>query len=115
MSNSQNNSLNSTDICAILRACREAGVSELEFGTLRVTLGKTARIVQEEAAQSLATETEISAHQVKQAREAFELDELRMREDQLAELLITDPARAEQMLIDGELEDVTDGEPDEPS
>lgn len=108
----QKSSLSSADVCAILTSCREAGVSELEFGALRVTFGRPPRHETQEPLQSLATEEEISANQVKMARESLELDELAVREQQIEELLLTDPAKAEQMIIDGQLEEVTDGEPD---
>lgn len=39
-----------------------------------------------------------------QARASLEMEELRLREQQLDELLITDPEEAERMIASGELE-----------
>lgn len=54
------------------------------------------------------------SNHAEQQREALELEELRTREAQIEELLITDPLRAEEMIREGDLEEL-DGGPDDGS
>lgn len=53
--------------------------------------------------------TDLTAkQQTEQTEEVLELERLRLREDQLAEAMITDPLRFEEMLRNGELSDDVD-------
>lgn len=101
------NTLSSRDICDILEACAKSKVTSLQFGGLIVSFGTPAAstIPNEEKSNAVTTITE--QHETS-TRAAIEHDELVLREDQLANALVENPVLFEQMIKDGELEDVDD-------
>lgn len=111
--------LDSEEVCRIIDASARAGVRVLKFGGLYLQMGEP-KAVRESlpdspplAAHTPTPATEIAElNHVSQSQDALELDELQEREDQIAELLLTDPLRAEELIRDGELEE-DDGRPDE--
>ncbi len=112
------NALSSRDVCEILSACAANKVSVLKFGDLYVRFGPSAEELattaiveaQEHAANSKTnSDKEISESDHERInREGLEVEELRTREQQLAELQITDPLAAEEMLMNEELEEDVD-------
>lgn len=108
MTNSENE-LKTTEVCLILEACAKSGVSELRFGTLTVRFHRPVEQIVQYA--PVIAPAQVSADQAKAAKESLEYDSLVTREDQIAELMITDPAEAEQLIKDGELEE--DERPDD--
>lgn len=113
--------LASINIALIIKACARHRVATLKFGDLEISFGpkvkttRTGPTFLEEVPPSPSEAhveppvTEITEQQQKNiARAALEQDELSLREQQFAELLVTDPEAAEQMLADGELDDVDD-------
>lgn len=121
-----NKYLSSDDVCLIIEICHKAQVSVLEFGDLRVTFRQATQAPEPEApthsrahpvspTQDLpqAADNAISVIQKQSAQESLEHDEARLRDEQVAMLLIEDPQQAEQLLIDEKLdEDTTDGSGD---
>lgn len=115
--------LSSVDLCPILEASAKAGVTELKFRGLHVVFGRTAEqvvtmdprfglpaypFVQQPPAAK--TEMDLSAEQHKLIRKQYlENAETNLREDQLAELLVTNPQLYEELLQKGELENAVDG------
>lgn len=98
---------NADAVCKILEACALHGVAELKMPGLEasffVTLGKTHQI-----SGAGPTIPPLDAEQTIQAQERVEKDsheeqEIAVREEQIAELLITDPLAAEQLLEEGAL------------
>lgn len=110
------NLLSSADIVSIIEVSGKSGVSELKFGGLHVKFGKPSDDTQQ--TQALRVEqhplnppdTEISATQRQVAQEALEADELDLRYQQIADLMIEDPLRAEELLRDGQLEEADDAD-----
>lgn len=95
-------------VCRILEVGAKSGVKELNFLGLRVVYGQP--VVPESptpTVPSLApTSSDLTEIQHQALSEAsLERDEVVMREEQLAEFLVTDPLRYEQMLTNGDLTD----------
>lgn len=110
--------MSSEEVCRILRTCAAVGVTELKLGALSVTLGTPPRsgagVSPRENTESATPATEIAEpNHLLQSRESLTQREVDLREDQIAELLLTDPIEAERMISEGELEedgDTRDGE-----
>lgn len=113
------NSLDAVGICTIIKACDEHKVSTLKFGDLEISFGPKAenQPIQGEVKSPPAPvltyyqkpEAEISEAQHKlNNEEGLRQAELELREQQIEELLITDPRRAEELLENGDLEDADD-------
>lgn len=110
------------EVCKIIATCRRAGVSSLKLGVLEVVFGAQsapplpvlAQVSKSGAAPTPAAEvpeeTIRAQHQVEQ--DSIEEQGIQTREEQIAELIITDPLKAEEMMMDGDLlepEGSTDG------
>jgi hypothetical protein len=102
-------------VCAILKACADARVAELEFGDLYVRFGTPTEapgpLASVDQALAPQTATEIAEIQEQQAEKSLIQEEVALRDRQLAQMLIEDPFMAEQMLDDGDLID-DDADPD---
>lgn len=93
-----------------------AGVTELEFRGLHVKFSGTAErgtpsMPLAPNPQPPVKDLTDEQHQ-KLSLAALELDELQTREDQLAEALITDPLRYEELMRNGDLTDGMDASND---
>lgn len=100
--------LSSLDICTIIEACAENQVTKLKYGDLYLELGRqTPRDTVPTQTVSPGTEIPEINHD-KITQESIETDEVKLREAEIAELMLTDPRRAEEMIENGELEDDTD-------
>jgi hypothetical protein len=95
------------EACSIIEACAKNGVSFVKFGDLCVRFKDTANIKSEDPslAQPTPSAEEIAALQKSLADASFLEDEIDLRAQQIADLIIEDPGQAEQMIMDGELED----------
>lgn len=96
------NNLTVREVCAIIKAANNGGVTKLKFGDLSLELTRTGG----SHAVSLAADTAISAikHEEITAK-TIEQEEINFREEQLHMSFIENPELAEQLLADGELED----------
>lgn len=116
--------LATADVCLIIEKCDIHGVASLKFGDLELSfcppVETPALKRQPHRADSTGTvephstipDATMSDQQHKNlSKAALEQDELTLREQEIAELLITDPLEAERMLRDEELEDDDDDEP----
>jgi hypothetical protein len=107
------------EVCKILAACKENGVYRLKCGPLEVDFAPAALLSDPQApygaAPTMAAEAPQSSLQATQNKiEAESLEEqgISTKERQLAEMLIEDPYRAEQMMIEeaSDLEPVGDND-----
>lgn len=113
--------LSAEEVCVIIKVCGEAKVTELKLGDLQVIFlpkeetrpGVTLKspLASLDQAPPPLTAAEIAEIQRKEAKKALERDEARVRKEQLEEMFLTDPLRAEELLRQGELE--PDGDEDE--
>ncbi len=105
--------LSAQDICTIVDICARRRVVKLQFGPLLLEFEPAANKRNPTSApgpaKPEATEEVIRA-QTTIENNALESEELRTREDQIAELWITDPLKAEEMLANGELDPSDEGE-----
>ena len=100
--NNENKRFTAKELGEIIRECKQQGVSELSFGDLRVLFGTSANkdLTQEIPAKAQPITT--SQHEV-QNKEAIEQAELEYRDQQIAELMITNPLEAERLINSEEL------------
>jgi hypothetical protein len=106
----QKKALDTDGICSIIEACSRAGVAELKFGSLHVSflpkLEQAQRVVWESAsAPSSSDAAHSDAIQKTNDEERLMFDEKALREQQLDEMMITDPLAYEELIASGELED----------
>lgn len=112
---SQAKTLAPGEICAIIEACAKNGVALLKFGNLEIQRGPTAQLSENsEAPASLAPPAPLQnipvaemtdKQHTEQNEKALLQEEFNTREEQIAELLITDPLAAEKLIALGDLED----------
>lgn len=112
-------SLTVGEVCTILEASAKAGVTELSFGDLQIKFGlppdvASARMQQYPLTTSPVLPVTDEQHQT-MTKDQIEADEVRLREEFMEELRLTDPFRYEQMLVRGELDDprISDDDGDE--
>lgn len=105
----------------MIETSAKAGVSELKFGDLHVKFGRPTEnivgmsippqyhypFVQQNPASPSKNDLSEDQHN-QQAKESLEVDEIRLREEQLALALVEDPVRYEELLREGELSDDVD-------
>lgn len=122
----EKNYLTAEEVCSILKVCGEVRVAKLEFRDLRVEFSPTTGLASPDGSApvdyrvvtpadmvlSPLPEAEISELQKKVAEKSFVQDEIATREDQIAELLVTDPLAAERLLMAGKLEEQEDDSDD---
>lgn len=105
-------SLTSDQVCAIIRACGEAGVVRLSFDGLRLSFGRSANeprtdlpleVTPGPSDPYLPVEALTASEHLKIEKDTLESDELDVKERQVEELLLTDPLAAEELIIKGEL------------
>lgn len=108
--------LDTEQVLSIMESCARHGVTTLKFRDLEFTRGPQAPQATEpepaanDATQVLTPDATMSESQKPNEKapvplEDFEQPELELREDQIAELQLTDPLLAEQMMMSGELQD----------
>ncbi len=101
---------NALDLCKIIGACREAGVSRLRVGQMDISFGPEAEILAPAVPTvSVTTPAEKVPEEIIRAQKraetaSLEEQEITLREQQVAELLISDPLAAEELMAQGELE-----------
>ena len=105
--------LSSADICAIIKTCSENGVAQLKFGDLEIHFGKPETLHDDRPPappNHTRPATEIAATQKQIAKKSLLKDEVSLREDELALMVIENPMEAERLIMAGELnEETTDG------
>lgn len=109
--------LSMDDVVRIIEASAKCGVTVLKFRDLKVSFGKPTEpevVLPGDPANNSAAMVEAPTEQQlqTQGQNAFAKSELELREEQLAELAITNPLEFEKLLNQGELEDDTDTDGD---
>ena len=97
------------ELCSIIRVCSEAGVTEMELGDMRLAFGKSPKPTEKieiplptvTIPEPVTTLTESQHTQL--TEESMLHTELGFKEQEVDELLLTDPLAAEEMMIKGEL------------
>lgn len=112
--------LSSDDVVRIIEASAKCGVGVLKFQDLMVSFGKQVEpevVLPGNPANNSASMVEAPTEQQlqTQGQNALEKSELELREEQLSELAITNPLEFERLINQGELEDDTDIDGDDPT
>jgi hypothetical protein len=97
--------LNAADVRSIIVTCGESNVAKLKFGDLEVEFAPKCEPPAPKPDSLPAPAAEIAAIQEKVEQSSIECDEIALREEQVAEMMLTNPAQAEELLARGELED----------
>lgn len=110
----------SRDITSIIKACGAARVTRFQYGSLTICFGPQPDSVSFDEYRNtyheprLTTpEAAISEIQKSQKKEALVRDEMSLREEQFAQMLIEDPFNAEKLLLAGKLDEESDGSDEE--
>jgi hypothetical protein len=87
---------NSTELCELIKSCAEHGVSKLTLGELMIEFGKIPEPVYVPTLANVQANSE--------AEKVALLDaEVDVKEDQLSQMYIEDPANYERLLLQGDL------------
>lgn len=108
---SKKTSLSCRDVCDIIKVSAKAGVYKLKFKDLHIEFGRPTEGVNSPVQQNIAINpvVDLTGEQhYQQTKNAVEADEVSLREEQLARLLVEDPVKYEELLRDGELSDDMD-------
>lgn len=92
------------EVCAIMRAASNHGVTMLKFGELHIEFAS--KSTQSKVVDDLAySEAETSDLKEQLKQKEFDRREIDVREEQIAFSIIEDPELAEKLIADGDLED----------
>ena len=104
-------SLNLKEICSIIKVCARNGVSELEYRELKVVFKTKESTVNESAVTQTSVAENFPGHledndEVAPApEEVVREEELRIKELELANMPVEDPAHYEELLATGKLDE----------
>lgn len=102
--------LSGEEICKIIGVCSKNGVSEFTYDTLYFTFGSKSAPCP--APQVSIPENIILEQQKIEEKTALLQEEIKTKEEQVAELMVADPYLAEKLMAEGELEVDSAGETD---
>ena len=102
--------LSGEEICKIIGVCSKHGVSQFTYGPLSFTFGVTLAAEPTKFGQS--TPEKVIQEQQNEEKTAILHEEIQTKEEQVAELMVTDPYLAEKLMAEGELEPDFVGEDD---
>ena len=111
---SKKSSLSVDDVCRILKASEESGILKLKFQDLEIERANP--MFGQFSHPTHAENAILPETHKKQNEEQILVEELRQKERELEELLITNPHEYERMMADGELgpnKELDDGDSDE--
>lgn len=96
----QKNDLTAREICNIIRACKDTGLTKLEFGQLHLEFNSTTEIVDSDQPQQIVTKPdEVFQPQLDlPGLDAQPLDFQEMKD----QMMIMDPERWEKLELEGE-------------
>lgn len=96
--------ISAKDLIRVLKACKDAQVSELKIGEVEVKFGP-GEAAKQQAVKRIETPA-VTEGELKESQNLANVgDNLRDAEERMALLQIGDPAQYEQLLLEGELED----------
>lgn len=95
-----------TELCSLIKECGSSGVSELTLDPFRVVFSDIKKEATTTSLPHFYAQTSVEQDRQKLDDEEVLLkEELRIRQDQLSNALLEDPAEFERLLMSGELED----------
>lgn len=121
------NSLSPEGISLIITSCEQAGVRVLKYAGLYIEFDKPVRTPRSTQVSEVSptpdpveaspitnpTVAEITDIQKREAERNILIDEISLKEDQLADMWIEEPYAAEQLEINSQLEESNGGTPEE--
>ena len=96
--------LTGKDICNIIKACKETGVTELCLGSLQLKFGKTPEVVDQQLPVAEPLPTPPQSEPTEQKLQLTIGDEAQLEEAFFAQQLIDDPTGFENTIADGFIE-----------
>jgi hypothetical protein len=101
------------EACVIISASAKEGVTTLKWGDLEVTFGRPQVLFPEPSpfATIPGPPQPVPNHE-DQDQEALLAEEVRLREERIAEVAINDPVEYERMVAEGELDDAIQKDPE---
>lgn len=109
--NTRKDFLSGEEVCKIIETCAKNKVYSLKCGPLELSFSPAKELSAPGPTIPASNPEKIIQEQQEEQKKAIEEEELDTREDQIADLLLTDPAKAEELMEQGELEPA-DEEPD---
>ena len=109
---SSQNGMNSTgrlsgsEVCDIIEACQASQVAEIQCGELHVIFARDAYTRKIPVSTDGVTSDDVENIQQRESENANIHSDLSEREDDLEELILTNPEKYEELVEKGELEDV---------
>ncbi len=103
--------LSASDICKLIQVGRKCEVEVLEFGNIKVQfrdIGKQTDIMHtkvEFGEKKIPDNAEVETVEAIAAERILLEDTVELREEQLANYVLTDPEKYEELLMQGDLED----------
>lgn len=98
--------LKAKEICDIIKVASKAGVLKLDLAGIKLEFGKNRNDVPPPPPSNASQVVPATPEQIESISDEANVDaQLSQAEDDLAELLLTDPEKYEELLADGELED----------
>ncbi len=101
--------LSAEEICLIIEASGKAQVTTLSYGDLQIEFGRKTEVQQNLIAPSLTPQEIGVAQDVVPAprtqAQTLAHEELKLRMDQISQMAVEDPARLEEMILNGELDE----------
>lgn len=98
--------LETKDILKIIKACRTCGVDEFSFGELKFSFSsKKVLAISTELPKPIEVPKIVEERQMELGLEMNKRDELEDAEEEMAELLINNPEKYEELMAKGELVD----------
>lgn len=102
--------LTSQEICAIIKECARQNVAEMTYGELHVKFQPLGERVEMHLEPSMKRVRVPAKTLEKIETEAIKTGELAVKDDDLAAMLIEDPAQYEKLVLQGDLtDDANDG------
>ncbi len=93
------------DICAIMREAHRLGVARLEMGNLKVEFGDSLGQAIPAPPRRQARRADMQQIEKNEAQAIAEVEQ-KVREDEMANLILEDPLAYERLVANGELDDV---------
>lgn len=105
----QAKNLTASEICSIIKECARQNVAEMTFGELHVKFQPLGERIEVPGPSANHLRVRVPAKTLEKIEtEAVKQGELAVKEDDLAQMLIDDPAQYEKLLLQGDLTDDAD-------
>lgn len=98
----EKNFLSGKEICTIIETCAKKGVEEFAYGPLSFNF--SAKTASQPARSGTSSPEHVLQEQINIEKDVLLSEELQTKEEQIAELMISNPLLAEELMAEGELE-----------